>query len=107
MTNDNAESWIKAVIIVWNIGLTAALWLRKPGLEAQESVQSLKTDVRKIEGDMRVMNETIKHLPTRDEVAELSRALSGLESETRAQTGVMNAMSAQLSRLQDYLLNNR
>jgi Protein of unknown function (DUF2730) len=107
MTYDNAEFWIKAGIIIWNIGLTAALWMRKPGLEAQESVRSLKSTVGEIEADMRVMKESMKHLPTRDEVAELARALTGLEVDNKAQTNVMQTMREQLVRIEQFLMNNR
>lgn len=107
MTYDNAEFWLKAGIIVWNIGLTAALWMRKPGLEAQESVKALRDDVHKMQADIRVMEETLDHMPKGVEVQQLSRDMATVKADNKAQNDALARVVSQLDRIESYLLHNR
>lgn len=101
------EFVIKALLIAWNIGLTAAVWLRKPGLDAQEAVAALQRTVGLVETELRVITERIKHMPTGDEVNELARDMAAVKADNRAQTDALERVSKQLARIENFLLNNK
>jgi hypothetical protein len=99
MNFDDPKFWLQLGLVVWNIGLTTALWLRKPGEDAGKAVS-------KLDSDMRVMQETLKHLPTGDEVKKLTVDLAAVKADNRSQTDLLRAVQQQLSRIDDYLRNN-
>ncbi|MBE7419845.1 MAG: DUF2730 family protein [Ideonella sp.] len=84
------------------IGLV--LWLRKPGEDAKHEVTEVRASVAKLDADMRLVQQEISHLPTRQEVGGLAQALAALEAQTEAQTQTLNMMRSTLSRIEDYLL---
>jgi hypothetical protein len=96
---DDPKFILQLGLVVWNIGLTTALWLRKPGEDAGKAVS-------KLDSDMRVMQETLKHLPTRHEVNELSSGMASVKADNRAQTELLRTVQQQLNRIDDYLRNN-
>lgn len=90
--------WLQLGLVLWNIGLTTALWLRKPGEDAGKAVT-------KLDSDMRVMQETLKHLPTRHEVNELSAGMAAVKADNRAQTDMLRVVQRQLNSIEDWLRN--
>ena len=107
MNVSDPDTWLKAALIIWNILLTAAMWLRKPGLDAQEAVKRLETAVTRMEADARVMAERLRHLPSADEVAELARDMATVKADNKAQTSALEKVSGQLVRIEEFLRNNR
>ena len=99
MSFDDPKFWLQLGLVVWNIGLTTALWLRKPGEEAGKAVS-------KLDSDMRVMQETLKHLPTGDEITGMKQDMAAMKSDNRAQTDLLRSLQQQLSRIDDYLRSN-
>jgi predicted nucleic acid-binding Zn-ribbon protein len=107
MNLSDPDFWLKLALVVWNVVLTAAVWLRKPGLDAQQAVTSLREEVGSVKADMRVMTERLDHMPTHEEVAALARDMATVKADNRAQTDALERVSAQLVRIEDFLRNQR
>ena len=99
MSFDDPKFILQLGLVVWNIGLTTALWLRKPGEDAGKAVS-------KLDSDMRVMQETLKHLPTGDEITGVKQDMAAMKADNRAQTDMLRTVQQQLNRIDDYLRSN-
>lgn len=117
MNFDDPKFWLQLVLVLWNIALTSAVWLRKPGEDAGKAVGALREQAKaeaselsgkfgKLDSDVRVMQETLKHLPTRHEVNELSSGMAAVKADNRAQTDLLRTVQQQLNRIDDYLRSN-
>jgi hypothetical protein len=100
---DDPKLWLQVILALWNIALTVAIWLRKPGEEAKTALNSVTTKIAKVDSDVRVMQETLKHMPTREEVSQLSRDMATVKADNHAQTEMLRGMNTQLMRMDDYL----
>jgi hypothetical protein len=94
--------------LFWNMGLTVALWLRKPGEDAGRAVDTLRQHVDGGLGALRaqhqVMEERIRHMPTSEELAELEGTVRGISVQTAGLAESMQTVRGQLNRIENYLL---
>lgn len=111
MNFSDPEFWLKVLLVVWNAALTGAFWLRKPGQDAQQAVVAL--DRRLVEENAQfdrrlvVIEETIKHLPTGEEMAEVKNIVVRVESVCEGQNALLNALDMRSRRMEDFLLNQK
>lgn len=103
--------WIEFGIVVWNCGLTAVLWLRKPGEDAARAVQALRDDV---DGKLKMqahqiteMRAHMEHMPTSDELVKLEGMVQRINERTSGLADGMHTVRAALTRIEDYLLRER
>lgn len=77
-----------------------ALWLRKPGQDAAQSVATLK-------GRVDVLEERINHMPNSDELSALEGDVKSIKALLLGQAESQVTMRKSVSRIEDYLLNHK
>jgi hypothetical protein len=102
---------LAGLAILWNIGLTAVVWLRKPGEDASVAVQQLGTELNKaLAGHAARLSEIethMEHMPSSEELAKLEGMVLEINARTEAQSEQLRTVSAALTRIETYLLHNR
>lgn len=110
MLLDSVRPWIELAIVLWNVGLTAAVWLRKPGEDAGRAVKELRDDMDdklKTQGSqITEMRTHMQHMPTNDELLELEGSVKEISERTAGLQRNMDAVRASLTRIEDYLLRS-
>jgi hypothetical protein len=111
MNFDNVRDWIGLGVVLWNCGLTAVLWLRKPGEAAAVAVDALRDDV---DGKLKKQAEQIteirahmEHMPTNEELKELEGTVREINERTTGLARNMDTVRASLTRIEDWLLRER
>ena len=111
MTSSLIQDWLQFAIVLWNTGLTAAIWLRKPGTDAGMAVDRMRTDI-----DLRINNVVTQiseirshmtHMPNSEELAELEGTVKQIHERTSALGESMATVRSSLARIEDYLLRQR
>ncbi len=102
---------LTALSIVWNIGLTVIVWLRKPGEDAGAAVAQLgaelKRDIATHSARLAEIETHMEHMPSSEELAKLEGTVMEINARTEAQSEQLRTVSAALTRIETYLLNNR
>ena len=100
--------WLQLAIVVWNCGLTAALWLRKPGIDAGQAVDELRTDMdsrfKHLDKQVVEIRAHMTHMPTTSELAKLEGVVANLNERATGLHDNMITVRASLVRIEDYLL---
>lgn len=108
MSFDHFRDWLGLIIVLWNCGLTAVIWLRKPGQDATRAVQSLRADVDgKFEGQNKTIAEIqahMAHMPSNEDLAELAGTVREVAERTAGLTRNMDTVRLSLNRIEDFLL---
>lgn len=122
MNFSDPRLWLDVVVILAAIVNTAVTWLRKPGQAAMDGLAKLREHVdvkhRGVQEDvgtlrkhvdeqhqetytkLAVLHERMEHMPTNEELAQLAGSV-------RVMSEAQERMSVQLSRIENYLLNNK
>jgi predicted nucleic acid-binding Zn-ribbon protein len=110
MNLSDPREWLQFGLLVWNVGLTAAVWLRKPGMDAARAVQELRIDI-----DIRMKNHSdqiiemrthMSHMPTTDQLTTLKSTVTQINERSVGLNDAMLTMRTSLGRIEDYLLRN-
>lgn len=111
MIFDGLRPWIELSIVLWNCGLTATLWMRKPGVDAAKAVNELRDDM---DNRMRMQATQIteirthmEHMPTTEGLAKLAGTVGQINERTAALATGMVGVHSTLARIQDYLLHEK
>lgn len=111
MIFDEFRPWIELTIVLWNCGLTAVVWLRKPGEDAARAVRELRGDVEdRLAGQETKIAEILthmEHMPTSEEMAALEGTVRQINERTSGLADGMKTVRASLNRIEDYLLRAR
>lgn len=111
MNIDTINQWLPFGLAIWNLGITAALWLRKPGEDANAALQSHKAqnDARlaSIDTELAVIKSRLDDMPTSGELARLEGVVRQLDERTKGQSDTMDTVRHQLNRIESYLLEGR
>ena len=111
MPDLSASQALTALSIVWNIGLTLIVWLRKPGEDAGAAVSQLaaelKKDIAQHSARLAEIETHMEHMPSSEELAKLEGMVLDINARTEAQSEQLRTVSASLTRIETYLLNNR
>jgi ElaB/YqjD/DUF883 family membrane-anchored ribosome-binding protein len=90
-----------------NLVANIALWLRKPGEDAGQAVQTLRSETREsissLRGRADVMEERVKHMPTTDELTELEGQFSAIRERLVGLDDTTKNTRAAVQRIEDYL----
>ena len=93
------------------LALTLAVYLRKPGLDAAADVNKLReqldSHISKVERDLATLEERIKHMPTREQLAQVVGRLEGIAVQNTALHDSLGTLRAQTGRIESYLLHER
>lgn len=111
MLFETSRAWVELFIVLWNCGLTAVLWLRKPGEDAAIAVDALRADVDdKLKSQSEQITEIrahMQHMPTNDELMQLEGTVRQINERTTGMADGMSTVRASLNRIEDYLLRER
>lgn len=103
--------WIELSIVLWNCGLTAVLWMRKPGVDAAREVQKLRMDFDlnlKLQADQIIeMRAHMQHMPKTEELIKLEGTLRQLNERANGLAENMTTVRASLHRIEDFLLRHK
>lgn len=101
---------LSAINILLTLGISAVLWLRKPGEDSGEAVkrESAARTVQMAELSTRVsrIEEKLMHMPTNEELARLDGSLRESNARTEAMQSQLAGVSNQLALIQRYLMDN-
>lgn len=108
----------------WSVALslaTLATWLRRPGEQAGEAVTKLKElierDLAELRdlvssevSDIKLLNarleERVKHMPSQEEVGDLSGDVKAIKAQMIGFTTTQGAQSLSLGRIESWLIAN-
>lgn len=111
MNFTDPKFWLELVIVVWNMGLTAAIWLRKPGQDASAAVEALREEhggeLSSVNLRLAQIQTEMKHMPTSEELAQLEGTVGKINERTEGMADNMQTMRGQLNRIETYLLNQK
>lgn len=108
---ENLQGWIQLAIVLWNTGLTAAVWLRRPGTEAGLAVDRLRVDfdlrINSLVAQITEIRTHMSHMPDSEELATLGGSVKQIDERTSALAEGMVTVRSALHRIEDYLLRTR
>lgn len=108
MTLDDSLIWIQLGTVLWNCGLTAVLWLRKPGEDAARAVEAMGDEVEaKLRSQAQKITEIcahMEHMPTTEEIARLEGTMRQVNERISGLADGMKMMRSSLLRIDDYLM---
>jgi hypothetical protein len=121
--------YLDVAVIIFSVINVLVTWLRKPGEDAVAGLATLRDHVdtqhKAIAGDvatlrrhvddqhqavhnnLAVLGERIAHMPTSEELAELAGSVKALAASQEALASAQDRMSQSLTRIENYLLNNK
>lgn len=101
------QTAILFALTIMNAAANVALWLRKPGEDAGQAVQTLRTEVREALGrqgaTLGVLEERVRHLPDGDELAAMKAELAGIRERLGGMGDVVTNTRAAVQRIEDFL----
>jgi hypothetical protein len=110
MTFESAQGWLQFAIVLWNTGLTAAIWLRKPGTDAGMAVDRMRVDfdirINNLVAQIAEIRSHMSHMPDSEELAALEGTVKQIHERTSSLADGMGTVRASLTRIEDYLLRN-
>lgn len=111
--------WLMAVSVATTV-LSIVVWLRRPGEEAGRAATKLRelldqkiTELRDLlsaeVSELRIVqeraDERMKHVPTRDEVSELSGDMKAVKAQMDAVINTQTTSTMALGRIETWLIN--
>jgi hypothetical protein len=100
------SDWVQWIVM---IALSISVWLRKPGEDAGKAVSSLRADfsahTAQANSRMATFDEALKHIPSREELAELEGTVKGIAVQVSGVAEGVKRQETQLNRISDFLLN--
>jgi predicted nucleic acid-binding Zn-ribbon protein len=111
MNSDDLKTYTTVALALWNVGLTIAMWLRKPGEDAGAAVDALRTEhgnqLAKVVQRLVGIETDMRHMPTSEELAQLEGTVKQIAERTEAMTDNMSTVRTQLNRIENYLLDKK
>jgi cell division protein FtsB len=105
------NDWLTLVLVLWSAGLTATLWLRKPGVEAATAIAAIKEEQRAkhelLNNRITTLEERVKHMPTSNELSELEGAVKAISERTEGLTEAIGTVRSTLGRIETFLLSHQ
>ena len=105
------QLWLSVVNSVCLMAVGVTMWLRKPGVDAAAAIAKLGNDQALVNGAHRdrllSMETEIKHMPTADDLRELDGSIKAIRSEIQGMAAAYVRQEAQVTRIADYLMNNK
>jgi len=111
MNADEIKTWATVALVLWNVLLTVALWLRKPGEDAGQAVADLRTahgrEIADVRNDVTQIQTQLEHTATKEDLADLAGTVKQINERTVQMAESSRSTSATVSRIENYLLNNK
>lgn len=103
--------WLELLVLVWNVALTLAVWLRKPGEDAARAVIDLRTqlatELATLASRLTVVETDMEHMPTKEELARLEGTVKQIDERTEGLAEGLSTVRTQLNRIENYLLSSK
>ncbi len=105
---------------LWLVGLTAATWLRKPGLDATAAAKKIEADfgvtvrLHREESErlmhahalrLQAVELSLKHIPSREELAELEATMREVAERQNGLGLEMKHVHSAVTRIEQHLLD--
>lgn len=111
MNLQDPRLWLELLLVIWNIGLTGAVWLRKPGMDAIQAVNALKEEFEdRISAHANQLTELrtdVKHMPTSEELRKVEGTVKELAARMNSALEGINAVRSATDRIQNFLLSQK
>jgi len=111
MTPDEIKTWSTVALGLWNICLTVALWLRKPGEDAGHAVAELRAahsrEIAEMRDDVTRIETQLEHTATKEDLSDLAGTVKQINERTVQMAESSRSTSAAVARIEQYLLNNK
>lgn len=111
MDADTLKTYIEIGMVLWNVALTAAHFMRKPGEDAGKAVGELRTAMTAEIGELKdrlIKVETnVEHMPTSEELAKLEGTVKQIDERTEGLSEGMSTVRNQLNRIENFLLTSK
>ena len=96
--------------VLWSLALTAAIYLRKPGVDAAAAVELLRAEMartlRKEDQRLTEIETHLNHMPSREELREVEGTLKQVSERTLGMSARVDSLATTLSRSETFLLNH-
>lgn len=106
-----ARFWWDVAQALATLALTAVVYLRKPGLDAKADVNTIRekldSHIAETKTELAIIEERIKHLPTREQLAQVVGRLENIGVQNTALHESLGTLRAATGRIESYLLNER
>lgn len=103
--------WFNVLQWLFTLALAVTVWLRKPGEEAGQAVEALRTEhterARRVDTHLATIEERLRNMPNSVELAELDGAVKVISQQVSGISEGMRVQTAQLIRIETYLLNKK
>lgn len=105
------NEWLTLVLVLWSAALTAAIWLRKPGVDAAAAIAAAKEEHR-VRQELLInrlvtLEERITHMPTRDELRDLEGGVGAIDERTKGLAEAIGTIRTSVGRIETFLLKAR
>lgn len=111
MPIESIRPYLETALVLWNIVLSAAIWLRKPGLDAAAALTSLRDELVRRLGDhdhaIGVINTRMDAMPTSEELTALEGTVGRIDERTKGLENGITTLQACTTRIETYLLNSK
>lgn len=111
MSFDDPKFWLQVVLVLWNCGLSAAMWLRKPGTDAAAAVKELTAEIHgrlaTHDNDITTIKTRMESMPSSEELTELEGSVREVMARLEGVVQSMQTMQISVSRIEHYLLNSK
>jgi hypothetical protein len=113
---------LQGLQLLWLIGVTAAIWLRKPGMDASAAATKLQhefdlqlklhRDETRLEFNRQSLQiksiEThMQHMPNSEELAEIKGTVDTINARQALMAETLKVLRDSQSRVEDYLLKRK
>lgn len=114
--------WLGLGQTLWLLGLSIAVWLRKPGNDAQQSIKGLHEQMaaqtlaltstmnqqhHSLDLRLKAVETDLKHMPTTKEMQRVDAAVGVVAEQTRSMAVSIDGLRGQLARIETFLLNQK
>ncbi len=110
--------WLSLAVFAWNLMLTAAVFLRKPGEQATSALAAFKEEhdkeraaaaaaLAQAVSDVRLLEERVKHLPTHTDMRMLIDGLSDMRGKLLAVSESVAGQKHTLQLIQEFMSRER
>jgi predicted nucleic acid-binding Zn-ribbon protein len=108
MTLSDPRFWLDAFLVVLTGINTAVVWLRRPGEEAKQSIQSLghriDDELGELTSRLAVVEQRMAHMPTDEELATLRGDVQQVKAVVEGQRDLLKRVEHQQTLILEQLL---
>ena len=93
--------------MLWLIGVTVFVWLRKPGIDAGEAIGLLKEKVTGVMSQQDLLKQRLDAAPTHGDIHKMLESLGALKGEVMALRESQTQSQRVLQMINEYMHRNK